>query len=53
MQCHYCDRDADVEVESDGIVVGLCEGHLRERVEALADEAGVAAIRERLDFEES
>jgi hypothetical protein len=52
MQCHYCGRDADVEVESEDVIVGLCEHHLRERVEALADEAGVAAIRERLDFEE-
>ncbi len=52
MRCHYCSRAADVEVESDGVVVGLCERHLRERVEALADEDGVAALREGLDFEE-
>ncbi|MFB6353253.1 MAG: DUF6757 family protein [Halobacteriales archaeon] len=52
MQCHYCDRPADVEVESDGVIVGLCEGHLRARVQELADEAGVAALREELDFEE-
>lgn len=53
MQCHYCDRAADVEVESDGVIVGLCEDHLRARVKELADEAGVAALREELDFEET
>lgn len=53
MQCHYCDRPADVEVESAGVIVGLCERHLRERVEVLAEETDVESIRERLDFEES
>ena len=52
MRCHYCGRSADVEVESDGVVVGLCERHLRERVEALADEVGVAALRDVLDVED-
>ena len=37
MQCHYCSRSADVVAESDGVEVGLCERHLRERVATLAE----------------
>ena len=53
MRCHYCDRPAAVEVTSDGVVVGVCQRHLRERVAALAEEAGLSSLRERLDLGES
>ena len=51
MQCHYCDREAAYETEHDGVVVGLCHEHFREQVEALADDDGLAALRDRLDVE--
>lgn len=51
MRCHYCDRPADVAVESDAVVVGLCASHLRERVESLAGDAALAAFDEILDRE--
>nr|WP_197427957.1 DUF6757 family protein [Halogeometricum sp. CBA1124] len=43
MKCHYCDRDAAYAAEKDGIKVGLCERHFRERVEELADSEELAA----------
>lgn len=30
MQCHYCDRNAEVEPEYEGVKVGLCKVHLQE-----------------------
>ena len=51
MRCHYCDRDADVTAESDGIRVGLCEGHFQERLEELAEDEGLATLRERIDVD--
>lgn len=53
MRCQDCSRPADVEVESGGVIVGLCEEHLRERVESLADEWAISVFREILDPEES
>lgn len=53
MRCHYCDRSADFEVESGGVIVGLCEQHLRERVETLADDEAAAMLREAFDGDES
>lgn len=52
MQCQDCGRPADFEVESDGVIVGLCERHLRARVEAMADEEVAAAFRDVLDVED-
>jgi hypothetical protein len=52
MRCHDCDRSADFEVESDGVIVGLCEGHLRARVESMADDEVAAALRDVLDVED-
>lgn len=52
MRCHYCDRRATFEVESDGVVVGLCERHLREQVRELGDDDVAAAIRDALGIEE-
>jgi len=37
MQCHFCDRAADVAVESEGVRVGVCEAHFREQLDSLAD----------------
>ena len=52
MQCHFCDRDADVGVEHEDVTVGACERHFRERVAELADTDwtdGVSAALEDLD----
>jgi hypothetical protein len=52
MQCHFCDRDADVGVDHGGVTVGACERHFRERVAELADTdwtEGVSAALEDLD----
>lgn len=51
MQCHYCDRSADLTVEKDGIQVALCESHFRERLESLADADALEDLREQLDVE--
>lgn len=53
MRCHYCGQAADVEIESEGVIVGLCEFHLRERVEALADDDALADLLDVLDIEET
>lgn len=53
MRCQDCDRPADVEIESGGVIVGLCRRHLRARVEALADGGPIAALREAVDAEEA
>ncbi|MEZ3116411.1 DUF6757 family protein [Halobaculum sp. MBLA0147] len=49
MQCHYCDEDAAYAAESDGLRVGLCEDHFRERVEELAEDEGLERVREQVD----
>lgn len=51
MQCHYCDRGADVTVEKGGVVVGLCEEHFRTRLEELNDSAALEDLREQLDID--
>jgi len=51
MRCHYCDRPAAFAAESDGIKVGLCERHFRERLEELADTDGLDSLRERVDVD--
>jgi hypothetical protein len=54
MRCHDCDGEADFEVESDGVIVGLCETHLRDQVETMAanEIAVAAALRDVLDVED-
>jgi len=49
MHCHYCDREADVVVEREGVRVGLCEAHLRERLAELSDAEWLADVREQLE----
>jgi hypothetical protein len=51
MRCHYCDRDADVAVEKDGIKVGVCEAHFREQMEELADSEALGDLQEELDID--
>lgn len=51
MQCHYCDDTAAYAAESDGIKVGLCEEHFRERLEELAESDALEQIRERVDVD--
>lgn len=51
MQCHYCDRSADLTVEKDGLRVGLCEEHFQERIEELSDSDALASLREQLDID--
>ncbi|MFW6265855.1 MAG: DUF6757 family protein [Halanaeroarchaeum sp.] len=51
MQCHYCDRSADLTVEKDGVHVALCEEHFQEQLESLAASDTLDEIREQLDVE--
>ncbi len=49
MRCHYCENEAAVTAESDGLTVGLCAEHFRERIEELTDSAELAAIEAQLE----
>lgn len=51
MQCHFCDRDADVAVEKDGVKVGVCERHFREQMDDLSDSEWVESIAEDVDVD--
>lgn len=51
MHCHYCDREAAYAAEKEGMKVGLCESHFRERIEELADSEELAALQEQLDVD--
>jgi len=51
MQCHYCDRAADVTVEKDGIRVGVCEQHFREQMEELSGADWLDGLDEELDID--
>ncbi len=51
MLCHYCDRDADVAVEKEGLKVGLCEDHFQDRMTELADSEALADIDDGLDVD--
>lgn len=51
MRCHYCDRDAAVAVEKDLVKVGLCERHLRTRLEELAESDWLDGLEEELDVD--
>lgn len=37
MNCYHCDREAVLDVESDGVTVWLCEKHLRAEFKELAE----------------
>lgn len=49
MQCHYCEEEAAVAVEKDHVKVGLCEAHLRERMEELSDADLMEEVESELD----
>ncbi len=49
MRCHYCEREAAFAAEKDGLKVGLCTEHFRERIEELTDSAELAALEDQLD----
>ena len=49
MQCHYCSGEAAVAVEKDHVKVGLCEVHLRERMEELSDSEWLEEFETELD----
>ena len=51
MHCHYCERAATYAAEKEGVKVGLCEQHFRERIEELAESDELAALREQLDID--
>jgi hypothetical protein len=53
MQCHYCDRAADITVEKDGLRVGVCEEHFREQMEELADSERLGDIEESFDIDQA
>jgi hypothetical protein len=53
MQCHYCDREADVAVEKDGVKVGVCSEHFRDRMAELADSESLADVEDELDVDSS
>ena len=45
MRCHYCDAPAVYDARSGPLKVGLCEEHLRERMESFPAEEVWAALR--------
>lgn len=51
MQCHFCDRGADVTVEKGGVRVGVCETHFREQMDELADSELLEDVAEDVDVE--
>jgi hypothetical protein len=51
MQCHYCDREAEVAVEKDALKVGLCEEHFHQRMSELADGDWLEGIDDDLDLD--
>lgn len=53
MQCHYCERAADITVEKDGVKVGVCETHFKEQMEELADSELLPDIESELDIDRS
>lgn len=53
MQCHYCDSEADIAVEKDGITVGVCEPHFREQLDELEDSEWLEELDEELNIDRS
>jgi len=53
MQCHYCDRAADITVEKEGVRVGVCEEHFREQMEELSEADWLDGLDEELDIDRS
>jgi len=53
MQCHYCDRSADLTVEKDGLKVGVCEEHFQERLDDISDSETLQQLRDQLEIDRS
>ena len=51
IQCHYCDREAEIAVEKDGVKVGVCKSHFREQMEEIADSDWLDGIEDELDID--
>ncbi|MCU4753523.1 hypothetical protein OB919_16280 [Halobacteria archaeon AArc-curdl1] len=51
MNCHYCDQEAAFAAESDGLKVGLCEEHFRERLQELAEADGLETLKEQVNVD--
>lgn len=51
MRCHYCDREAAFAPEMNGVRVGLCDTHFRERFESLAESDAMEILRKELNVE--
>jgi len=51
MQCHYCEREADIAVEKEGVKVGVCQKHFREQMEDLADSEWLDGVEDELDID--
>jgi len=51
MECHYCESQADIAVEKDGIKVGVCETHFREQMDELAESEWLEDVEESLDID--
>jgi hypothetical protein len=51
MDCHYCGRPADLTVAADGVQVGLCEEHFRERLAELTESPEFEELRSDLDVD--
>lgn len=49
MRCHYCTSEAAFAAEKDGLKVGLCAEHFRERIEEITDSEELAALEDQLD----
>ncbi|MDH5018651.1 DUF6757 family protein [Halobacterium rubrum] len=53
MQCHYCDRSADLTVEKGGLKVGVCEEHFQERLDDISDSETLEQLRDQLEIDRS
>ena len=51
MQCHYCDRSADLTVDKSGIKVGLCEDHFQDRLDDLSDDETLQRLRDQFEID--
>ncbi len=49
MQCHYCDADAVVAPEHDGIKVGLCRDHFQQSIESFSTEPHLKEFEHRFE----
>lgn len=49
MRCHYCAADATLVVDADGVRVGLCDAHFRDRLEDLKAPEAFGGLVEKLE----